>query len=103
MLALSCVCLAPLLPSPPSPLQVLLDLREECEKYGSVSDVVVPRPAEPSRAKELWGTANYGKVGESGVGGGCHNSTHGVRSHVLRCGERGYWAGGAVQALFAAP
>lgn len=55
-------------PFPFAPLQVLLDLREECEKYGSVSDVVVPRPAEPSRAKELWGTANYGKVGESGWG-----------------------------------
>jgi hypothetical protein len=43
--------------------QVLLDLREECEKYGSVMDVVVPRPADPKRSKELWGTDNYGKVG----------------------------------------
>jgi hypothetical protein len=42
---------------------VLLDLREECEKYGSVMDVVVPRPADPKRSKELWGTDNYGKVG----------------------------------------
>lgn len=74
-----CVCgpAAAAPPFPRCPLQVLLDLREECERYGSVLDAVVPRPAEPSRAKELWGTANYGKVGESG-GWECCSSTHGV-------------------------
>jgi hypothetical protein len=41
---------------------VLLDLREECDKYGVVTDVVVPRPDDPKQAAALLGTANYGKV-----------------------------------------
>ena len=44
--------------------QVLLDLREECEKYGAVNDVVIPRPADaPKTARALHGTGNFGKVG----------------------------------------
>jgi len=41
---------------------VLLDLKEECEKYGEVREVVVPRPAEPKMAEQLMGTGNFGKV-----------------------------------------
>lgn len=32
-------------------------------KFGSVVDLVVPRPADPKWSKELWGTNNYGKMG----------------------------------------
>lgn len=49
--------------------QVLLDLQEECEKYGQVTGVVVPRPADPSTAKQVHGTGNYGKVSARGCWG----------------------------------
>jgi hypothetical protein len=38
--------------------------REECEKYGAVNDVVIPRPADaPKTSRALYGTGNFGKVG----------------------------------------
>ena len=37
-------------------------MKEECEKYGVVRDLVVPRPADPKAARQLIGTGNYGKV-----------------------------------------
>lgn len=41
---------------------MLLDLKEECEKYGEVREVVVPRPADPKMSEQLMGTGNFGKV-----------------------------------------
>ena len=43
-------------------LQVILDLQEECGKYGMVESVKVPRPALPAQAPALFGTSNFGKV-----------------------------------------
>lgn len=43
-------------------LQVILDLQEECGKYGAVTRVIVPRPPVPSSAPELFGSNNYGKA-----------------------------------------
>jgi hypothetical protein len=53
---------------------VLLDLRDECEKYGVVTDVLVPRPDQPQLAAALMGTGNYGKV--RGGGGGADEDMH---------------------------
>jgi hypothetical protein len=69
-----CRCLSPVpVPAslPAAAPQVLLDLREECEKYGAVNDVVIPRPADaPKTAHALHGTGNFGKVGLGAVRGG---------------------------------
>ena len=41
---------------------MILDLQEECGKYGAVTRVIVPRPPVPSSAAELFGSNNYGKA-----------------------------------------
>ncbi|KAK9860324.1 hypothetical protein WJX84_002429 [Apatococcus fuscideae] len=41
--------------------EVILDLQEECGKYGMVESVKVPRPALPAQAPALFGTSNFGK------------------------------------------
>ena len=43
-------------------VQVIQDLHEECGKYGQLLHVIVPRPANPALAMELFGSNNYGKV-----------------------------------------
>ncbi|KAK9808981.1 hypothetical protein WJX72_007369 [[Myrmecia] bisecta] len=42
--------------------EVIEDLKEECGKYGSVWRVVVPRPPDPSTARMVYGSNNYGKA-----------------------------------------
>ena len=45
--------------------QVIEDLKEECGKHGTVTQVFIPRPVEPAASATLINTANYGKVGQS--------------------------------------
>lgn len=49
------------------------DLREECEKHGQVTKVVVPRPADTANAAAVFGTNNYGKVVSAS---GCSHQEH---------------------------
>ena len=44
--------------------QVIQDLQEECSKYGQVLRVLVPRPPNLAASNELFGSNNYGKVGD---------------------------------------
>lgn len=43
-------------------LQVIEDIQEECGKYGKITAIVVPRPADPSTAAQVFGQGNFGKV-----------------------------------------
>lgn len=53
---------------------MLADLRDEVnEQTGDkVLGVKVPRPADPSTSREVFGTANFGKVSVHVCGSGLH-------------------------------
>lgn len=56
----------------PPHLQVIQDISDECNKYGTVLRVVVPRPADPALAAEVRRAGQELRVLEGGGGHCCY-------------------------------